>query len=119
MRKLPILSNDNTLFLLESDDFLAAFDRVQFQNRLDDFYFQNVGSKEDLNELWNVTKSVLIIFEISHGNARVESGFSVNNGTEKVLELIFCSLLLLLCLDISVKLTSNYFFEVSIVILFY
>ena len=75
LRKLTILSNDNTLFLLESDDFLAACDRFQFQNRLDDFYFQNVGSKEDLNELCNVTKIVLVI---SHGNARVQNGFSVN-----------------------------------------
>ncbi|KFM82820.1 hypothetical protein X975_20301, partial [Stegodyphus mimosarum] len=43
--------------------------------RLDHFY-KDLINNSDFKELWNVVKLVLIL---SHGNATVESGFSVNN----------------------------------------
>ena len=63
------------LSLVESNDFSTACDLFQFQDRLDDFFYKNVGSKDNMQDLWTVTK---IVLTISHGNARVESGFSVN-----------------------------------------
>ena len=39
------------------------------------FYHKAIGSKEEFKEIWSVFQ---IIFILSHGNACVESGFSVN-----------------------------------------
>lgn len=59
--------------LLQSKEFLSACSHFEFGHRLDSFYFDFVGSY--YSELWSVLKIVLIL---SHGNARVESGFSIN-----------------------------------------
>ena len=45
------------------------------KERLDVFDHKAIGSKEEFKEIWGV---FLIVFILSHGNARVESGFSVN-----------------------------------------
>ena len=45
------------------------------KERLDIFYHKAIGSKEEFKEIWSVFQ---IVFSLSHGNARVESGFSVN-----------------------------------------
>ena len=42
---------------------------------LDVFYHKAIGSSEKFKEIWSVFQ---IVFILSHGNARVESGFSVN-----------------------------------------
>jgi len=55
------------------DDF-ANFTRSK--DRLDNFYFRLIGSSSEYAELFSVIRSVLIL---SHGNAAVESGFSVNS----------------------------------------
>jgi len=55
------------------DDF-ANFCRSKDQ--LDNFYFRLIGSSSEYAELFSVIRSVLIL---SHGNADVESGFSVNS----------------------------------------
>lgn len=46
------------------------------QDRLDTFYHSLLSSKVEYKDLWTVVKMVLTL---SHGNASVESGFSVNN----------------------------------------
>ena len=43
--------------------------------RLDEFYFNRLDKQREYVELWRVIKLILIL---SHGNAAVESGFSVN-----------------------------------------
>ena len=43
--------------------------------RLDEFYFNRLDNQREYAELWRVIKLILIL---SHGNAAVESGFSVN-----------------------------------------
>ena len=43
--------------------------------RLDVFCHKAIGSKEELKAIWSVFQ---IVFIQSHGNVRVESGFSVN-----------------------------------------
>ena len=45
------------------------------KERLDVFYHKAIGSKEGFKEIWSVLQ---IVFILSQGNARVESGFSVN-----------------------------------------
>ena len=44
------------------------------KKRLDVFYHKAIGSKEEFKEIWSVFQ---IVFILSHGNAHVESGFSV------------------------------------------
>lgn len=44
-------------------------------DRLDAFYYNVLDNKPDFAEIWQVMK---LIFVLSHGNAAVESGFSVN-----------------------------------------
>jgi hypothetical protein len=44
-------------------------------DRLDSFYVNNISTKKLFNELFDVVKLSLIM---SHGNATVESGFSIN-----------------------------------------
>ena len=51
----------------------TSFD--QNKEHLDVFYHKAIGSKEEFKEIWSVFQ---IVFILSHGNARVESGFSVN-----------------------------------------
>ena len=50
-----------------------SFDPVS--QRLDTFYFELLNDKEPFSNLWKVVKMVLIL---SHGQADVERGFSVN-----------------------------------------
>jgi hypothetical protein len=54
------------------EDFLAFKKET---DRLDDFYFRHVGSISEYESIWSVMKIILIL---SHGNASVESGFSIN-----------------------------------------
>ena len=51
---------------------LTSFDWNK--ERLDVFYHKAIGSKEEFKEIWSVFQ---IVFILSHGNALVESGFSV------------------------------------------
>ena len=44
--------------------------------KLDAFYFEVLGDKSQFSALWQIVKLTLIL---SHGNAAVESGFSINN----------------------------------------
>ena len=46
-----------------------------YMEHLDVFYHKTIGSKEEFKEIWSVFQ---IVFILSHGNAPVESGFSVN-----------------------------------------
>lgn len=43
--------------------------------RLDDFYFDILKSRDEFSDFWGVVKIILVL---SHGNAAVESGFSIN-----------------------------------------
>lgn len=52
---------------------LGGFDSVQ--DRLDSFFVSIIGDNPDYKELLSVIEKILIL---SHGNAQVESGFSVN-----------------------------------------
>ena len=45
-------------------------------SRLDDLYYDVIGQDKSYKDLWFVIKSVLIF---SHGQASVESGFSINS----------------------------------------
>ena len=45
------------------------------ENRLDVFYFELLSGKRDFKELWDTMKFLLTL---SHGQASVERGFSVN-----------------------------------------
>ena len=47
-----------------------------YKSRLDDFMVSILSDKEDLAVLYEVIQMVLIL---SHGNAQVESGFSIND----------------------------------------
>lgn len=49
--------------------------RFDFNDRLDQFYFEIIGSQQKFAALWDVIKIVLVL---SHGNARVEAEFSIN-----------------------------------------
>ena len=59
-----------------SEEWLQIFTSfVWNKERLDIFYHKAIGSKEEFKEIWSVFQ---IVFSLSHGNARVESDFSVN-----------------------------------------
>ena len=59
-----------------SEEWLQIFTSFDWnKERLDVFYHKAIGSKEEFKEIWSVFQ---IVFILSHGNARVESGFSVN-----------------------------------------
>jgi hypothetical protein len=60
-----------------SGDLKLSFENYSPSTRLDTFYYQLLGSKSEFNELMQVIKMILVL---SHGNAAVESGFSVNEG---------------------------------------
>lgn len=56
-----------------NNDKFKTFKRQD--ERLDTFWYNVIGNNSDASELWSVVKMMLIL---SHGNATVESGFSVN-----------------------------------------
>ena len=59
-----------------SSDFREVFEGYAAKTvRLDAFYHKLIGCQADYAELFLVVKFVMIL---SHGNAAVESGFSVN-----------------------------------------
>ena len=60
-----------------SEECLQMFTSFDWnKERLDVFYHKLIiGSKEEFKKIWSVFQ---IVFILSHGNARVESGFSVN-----------------------------------------
>ena len=59
-----------------SEEWLQMFKSFDWnKERLEVFYHKAIGSKEEFKEIWSVFQTVFIL---SHGNARVESGFSVN-----------------------------------------
>lgn len=62
--------------LVQDPDFLSKCQSFQFSHRLDDFYASIIGSQKEYGELWTVVKLILIL---SHGNAAVEAGFSINS----------------------------------------
>lgn len=62
--------------LLKDPNIKAKFTNFNMDKEpLDTFYAQLMDNDNRFTELWNVTRMVLIL---SHGNASVESGFSVN-----------------------------------------
>ena len=59
-----------------SDEWSELFNDFDWnKDRLDAFYYKTIGTKEEFRELWSVCQMAFIL---SHGNASVESGFSVN-----------------------------------------
>ena len=57
----------------EVKDELMKFNKEE--NRLDELYYEVAGSREKYAKLWGVVKTLLLL---SHGQASVERGFSVN-----------------------------------------
>ena len=55
-------------------DSLKTFDRNK--QRLDEFYHSVLSEKEELVDLWKIVQMVLVV---SHGQANIERGFSVND----------------------------------------
>lgn len=83
-RKLPVADCDNCIFAFSQfideaiiDGSLSSFNKQI--DRLDEFYFSRLGSKSNTEILWRVIKSLLIL---SHGQANVERGFSINKQVE-------------------------------------
>jgi hypothetical protein len=69
-----------------SDELHSVFSTFsKTDDRLDKFYSDLLAKDNDSIELWTVVKLVLIM---SHGNASVESGFSINSSilVENMLE---------------------------------
>ena len=58
-----------------SDDLRSTFSSYNTSHRLESFYYTVMGTDTESAELWSVVRKVLVL---SHGNANVESGFSVN-----------------------------------------
>ena len=59
-----------------SNEWHESFDNFDWNNDcLDDLCFNKIASREEFQQLWKVLR---LVFILSHGNARVESGFSVN-----------------------------------------
>ena len=59
-----------------SEEWLQMLTSLDWnKERSDVFYHKAIGSKEEFKEIWSVFQ---IVFILSHGNARFESGFSVN-----------------------------------------
>ncbi|KAG8198417.1 hypothetical protein JTE90_021658 [Oedothorax gibbosus] len=56
-------------------EFKESFQTNTRETRLDDFYITLIGKDKEFRDLINVIKMVLTF---SHGNASVESGFSIN-----------------------------------------
>ena len=62
---------------------IAKFNEVQVEQatRLDSFYFTLLSGKEEYKNLWGVVQLLLCL---SHGQAEVERGFSINKETTAV-----------------------------------
>ena len=59
-----------------TEEWLQMFTSFDWnKEHLDVFYHKAIGSKEEFKEIWSVFQ---IVFILSHGNVRVESGVSVN-----------------------------------------
>ena len=58
-----------------ADDLKSNFTSYDCAQRLDTFYYGILGNDSESAELWSVVRKTLVL---SHGNANVESGFSVN-----------------------------------------
>ena len=62
-------------------DKASKFERFDFENfsykidRLDEFLFKHIAKVSAFSKLWNLIKKLLTL---SHGQASVERGFSVN-----------------------------------------
>lgn len=63
--------------MLDTDfkEKIKEFCKAASKKRLDTFFHNEVGQRDNCSELWVVMKHVFIL---SHGNACVESGFSIN-----------------------------------------
>ena len=62
--------------LIRNKDFIQQTESFDVNSqRVDDFYASKISNVKDFQDLWFVTKKVVIL---SHGNGRVESGFSIN-----------------------------------------
>ena len=62
--------------LLHNKDFLEKAKEFNVKSqRVDDFYATILSNGKGHQDLWFVTKNVLIL---SHGNGQVEFGFSIN-----------------------------------------
>ena len=73
-----IKANSTDLAKQQFSKCLAEIDFLTFdlkRDRLDDFYGKNIGQKAEYKDLFSVVK---IVLTLSHGNAFVESGHSVN-----------------------------------------
>jgi len=69
-------SQFSALAVAAKSDLNAKFKNFCRQtDRLDNFYYDVLGNNTEASELFSVVKMILIL---SHGNATVESGFSVN-----------------------------------------
>jgi hypothetical protein len=64
-----------TLCSLSGNSFKEKFKQFTYEDRLDSFYAALLQNDSDFADLWSVVKLVLTL---SHGNASVEAGFSVN-----------------------------------------
>lgn len=51
------------------------FSTFSTEQRLDTFFYQNIGEKEETGMLWKVVKMMMLL---SHGQADIERGFSIN-----------------------------------------
>ena len=64
------------LVLIQNKDFIKAAGKFDIiKDRVDDFWMKILDSASTL-DLENIVRIVMIL---SHGNARVESGFSIND----------------------------------------
>lgn len=77
-----------TELLQEQGHLLRLFEKGL--NRLDEFFYELMGLSSSYVELWNVVKLLLVL---SHGQATVERGFSVNRqiAVENLKELSYIS----------------------------
>ena len=60
---------------IEDDLIKKEMEKYSMETRLDDLYGRALNGRDEYHDLWRVIKLCLIL---SHGNASVESGFSVN-----------------------------------------
>ena len=74
-----IIENFNTLVAKSSSSTFSSFSK--YNDRLDDFYFKVLQIEKDYMPLANLLQ---LVFCISHGQASVERGFSLNKTAEVV-----------------------------------
>jgi hypothetical protein len=84
---VDIFTNANRMSIPDGDEAIRQYELFVVDNlselrmydlataRLDSFYFDLLSKKPDYNKLWGVVKQLLLL---SHGQATVERGFSVN-----------------------------------------